>query len=442
MSQVTFLSKSRGILNLFSRISTIISRFGVSPRKYENLLREYGKITNALGCIPTFPITAVTLKRHPDVVRELSQKGVDFAVHGFIHTDYGVLPMEAQLKHFREAIDTFNKCNIPYTGFRAPFVRTNDETFKALSEVGFLYDSSHVVHWDVLDVKKYPDGSWQEYERILDFYASQKAEYHLVLPTSIDGFIEIPMSMPDDEAMVERLGITAHQEIVEIWLEILEKSYNSGELFTLQLHPERIELCQGALKAIVQRARQLKPTVWITTLKEIAEWWRERGNFGLKITSLNDGKFNVKANCTDRATVLCKNCKVNAPVESWCENYQRVNTPDFTIESPIRPVIGVQEDANMAAVDFLRREGYIVEINSKPQECGIYLDNLRDFTNNDEKNLSLEIERMNSPVVRYWRWPDGNRSALSVTGDIDSITLFDFALRIIENFQQRSRKIT
>ena len=439
MSQIPFLSKSRGIRNLISRMTTVISRFGISPRKYEDLLREFGAITSDLGCVPTFPITAVTLKRHPEVVRQLCQQGIEFAVHGYIHTDYGVLTLEEQLRHFKKAIKTFDKCSVPYTGFRAPFVRVNNETFMALSEVGFSYDSSYVVHWDVLNAMKYSDRAWLEYERILDFYTSRKTQDCLVLPVSLDGFVEIPVSMPDDEIMIERLGITDKEEIAGIWLDILERSYNSGELFTLQLHPERIEICKSALERVVQRVRQFSPAVWLASLKEIAAWWKERERFTFEIISLGDEEFHIKTDCTSRATVLCKNCKVNSSVDDWFDGYQLVASRDFILNSPVRPVIGVEENAPAAVVDFLRREGYLFEINSKPETYGIYLDNLESFTEADEKALSLKIDRSNAPIVRYWRWPYDCRSALSVTGDIDSITLVDFAFRILENWLQRYR---
>jgi len=39
------------------------------------------------------------------------------------------------------------------------------------------------------------------------------------------------------------------------------------------------------------------------------------------------------------------------------------------------------------------------------------------------------IESGTGPLVRVWRWPDGARSALAVTGDIDALTLRDFVVR-------------
>jgi peptidoglycan/xylan/chitin deacetylase (PgdA/CDA1 family) len=442
LTAINLLSKSRGIGNLLLRIGTVIRRFGISSKRFERLLRRYSMVTRNLGCVPTFPITAVILKRHPKLIRELCQQGVEFAVHGHIHTDYKTLPLEEQIVHFRKAINTFQSCRVPFTGFRAPFLRINSRTPQALSNLEFPYDSSCAVHWDVIDSNKYANVSWSEYEKLLDFYQSRRAQDYLVLPRTIDSFVEIPVSIPDDEAIVERLNITARSKISEIWGAILRRTYNGGELFTMQLHPERISYCENALADIIQQAKGLNPGVWVTTLREIAEWWQERSRFTFGISPQGDDRYRVQANCNNRATVLLKNCKVNMPVNKWFASYQSIKAREFILESRARPVIGVAQDSSPAAVNFLRNEGYIVEPSEQPDNYGVYLNNLTQFHEVDEKTLSAQLEKSNAPLLRYWRWPDQARSALSVTGDIDSITLVDFMLRIFENYHQSRKRQT
>ncbi len=424
---------------MVSRIRTVLGRFGISSKRFEYLLNRYSTVTRRLDCVPTFPITAVILKRHPELIRELCHQGVELALHGYIHTDYSVLSLEEQAEHLQKAIDTFKSYQIPFTGFRAPFLRTNDETNKALGRFGVSYDSSYTIHWDIIDKTKYPKHSRNAYNNGLDFYQPREAQEHLALPRSIDGFIEIPVSIPDDDAIVDRLGITDKRKISEIWQDILYRTYRGGELFTIQLHPERISYCETALVDVIQQAKGLNPPVWIATLREITEWWKERNEFTFEINSQGNSRYRVKADCSDRATVLLKNSKVNVPVDEWFDGYQGIAARDFVLESPTPPVIGVDQDSSPAAISFLQSEGYTVEQSEKPDNYGIYLKNLAQFDEAAEKPLSQKIEQSDAPLLRYWRWPDQARSAFSVTGDIDSITLIDFVLRIFENWRQNRR---
>jgi len=431
--KLSFLSKSRGLRNLISRIITVACRFGISSKKFERCLKRYFDVTHSAGCIPTFALTAVVLARHPGYIKELSYRGVEFAVHGYVHIDYKVVDNEKMGHHFERAMHTFNRCQVPFVGFRAPFLRTNEHTTPILSDLGFLYDSSRALWWPVNDIDSYSTYVKDNLSLLKEFYQPLDAEKYLSLPRFEDGLIEIPVSIPDDEVLVERMGITDSEKISDIWVEIMQRIYDSGELFNFSLHPERIIHCENGLVKILRKARELNPPVWIATLREIAEWWRERDKFTFKIEHRSDGRYGVKAECSERATILLKNGKVNVSADRWLDSYLYIRDRDFSLESPVRPVIGIAAGSSTTAVKFLQSEGYIVEFNKKPEECGIYLDDLKKFNQADEKALSKKIEQSNAYLLRYWRWPDGARSALSITGDIDSITITDFIMRILES---------
>ena len=46
--------------------------------------------------------------------------------------------------------------------------------------------------------------------------------------------------------------------------------------------------------------------------------------------------------------------------------------------------------------------------------------------------LVKQVEQLEAPFLHFGCWPDGNRAALAISGDIDSITVQDFFLRILE----------
>jgi peptidoglycan/xylan/chitin deacetylase (PgdA/CDA1 family) len=435
VSTIGFLSKSRDFHALLSRVLSVLGRFSIDSGKFACRLERYCAAASALGCVPTFAVTTSIMKRHSGLVKQLCGKGAELAVHGYSHIDYGVLCGEDQTKDFKKAVDTFKGCEIPFSGFRAPFLRVNSETTDALRSAGFLYDSSHAIAWPVLNRAKYSRHSWRAYQMLLEFYQAQMADDFLALPRSTRGLIEIPVSIPDDEALVERLGIRDQKEISTVWKAILRSTYERGELFTLSLHPERFLLCEAALAETVQDARRFSPRVWIATLKEIAEWWKEKQEFAFEIEPEPGERYRLHARCSDLATILVKNCRVDAPSSAWSNGYQVVRAKDFAVVSRVPPVIGVGIDSAPAAVDFLRSEGFVVQRSERHDQCAVYLNNLSHFSSADERQLCEEIERAKAPLLRFWRWPVNARSALTVTGDIDSMTLVDFAVRLLESWR-------
>lgn len=418
------------------RVVIILHNFGITSKKIEARLNRYLDITGKYGCVPTFPITAVTLNRHPNLIRNLSRRGAEFAVHGYIHADYGAISFQEQKRHFEKAINIFESCQIPFSGFRAPYLRINPGTLEAVVQLKLVYDSSRVVFWDVIDKDKYSRRGWGTYTKLLDFYQAVDAADHFSLPRFENGLVEIPVSIPDDEALVDRLGAKDKQEIGDIWKRILRMTYDRGELFTIQLHHERISFCKDALEAILERARELDPPVWITSLREIAEWWREKSEFTLEVNSHSSGQWTVKANCSSRATVLLRNCLANKPLVNWAGGYQSIDARDFILTSTSYPVIGVSPNCSQDIISFLRSEGFAVEVADRPENYRIYFDNLKDFSEHNQKQVYEAIEKSDCPLIRYWRWPEKAKSSLAVTGDIDAITLIDFVMRVFEVWRQ------
>jgi hypothetical protein len=398
----------------------------------EDRLNKYVEITDKFNCSPTFAVTAVTLKRHPNLIKDLARKGAELAVHGYVHVDHKLLSLEEQMNHLEKAADVFKTHGIPFKGFRAPYLRTNSSTLEALTRLKFAYDSSQTIQWPVIEDSRYPRGHTREYYRLLDFYQPLDAATYLSLPRFINGLLEIPVSIPDDEAIVERLGIAKGQEIAKIWETILQMTYTSGELLAIQLHPERIKFCESALSVILQMSREANPPVWIATLGEIAQWWKQRDKFSFEINKQGNGQWRVRANCTDKGTVLIRNCKANVLTTDWADGYKSVDARDFILESRVCPCIGVSPNSSEEAFRFLKSEGFVVEVGTKPDNCSIYFDNLGNFNQSDERRISEAIQSSDAPLIRFWRWSEKAKSALAISGDIDAMTLADFAMRLIE----------
>jgi hypothetical protein len=129
--------------------------------------------------------------------------------------------------------------------------------------------------------------------------------------------------------------------------------------------------------------------------------------------------------------VLTRGVVVAAPTQPWDDGYSRVLATTFEIQAAVRPWIGVSPATAVALTCFLREQGYIVEETTQPAEYATAFDQPQ-FTPEDRRPLLVRLEHSNRPLVRLGRWPDGARSALAVTGDIDCLTLWDYLARFWE----------
>jgi hypothetical protein len=85
-------------------------------------------------------------------------------------------------------------------------------------------------------------------------------------------------------------------------------------------------------------------------------------------------------------------------------------------------------DAPPALAEFLEGEGFVVRNGSNAAQFGKWTD----FRAEDARAVLREIDESNAPMVRLWRWPHGARCAVSLTGDVDSMSLLDFIRRPME----------
>jgi hypothetical protein len=367
------------------------------------------------------------LTRHSAVIQKYQALGIEFAVHGLVHVDHTRLSLDEQQAHFKRAQQLFKESGVRASGFRCPYLRWNVDTVTALSDYGFAYDSSQALAWDVVNGLE-----TEAYRHVLDFYRSQAAVDYPALPHLVGDIVRIPYCVPDDEALVERLQLTDDQAMAEIWIEMLKRIYEAGELFTVGLHPERAALCLIPLQTVLAKARALSPAVWIARLDEIATWWRKLRQATFAVIQQGDDRFQLAVEAPPEAVILIRAVEVEASTQPGPGGYQRVLANPFFFQANKRPFIGLGPDSPPALLDFLRQQGYLAEISLEAQAYSFYLDRSRFFPE-DERQLLIEIEKGAWPLIRLARWPDGAQSALSVTGDIDAFTLWDYGLRIRGN---------
>jgi len=256
--------KTKGLAGTLKRATTITKNYGLTPKKMLDRVRAYSKTCEKLGVTPTFPVTARTLSKHPELVKAAGR--AELAVHGHRHSRLTLLSAENQEKEVRKARQLFEQNKVTASGFRAPYLASDENTLKALAKNGFEYDSSVPVLWNVTPRKLVN----KEFKLALQAYHPSEPGK----PEARKGVLEIPVSLPDDEMLVDRLDLKPEQ-VLDVWSSALKESWKQGGLFVLQLHPERFDLLHSTLTQLIKRARELNPPVWITSLSELCTQWKK-----------------------------------------------------------------------------------------------------------------------------------------------------------------------
>jgi peptidoglycan/xylan/chitin deacetylase (PgdA/CDA1 family) len=385
----------------------------------------------------TLPITAVVLSRNNALIQKYVAERIEFIVHGYTHIDYSQLAGEEQVTHLRHAREVFAEAGIGASGFRSPYLRRESKLHGSLEATGFSYVSNQPILWDVLDARDTERPAYAEYERAVAYYDPWRAGERPSVPRICHELVEIPVSLPDDEMLLDRLDGEGSGMVTRAWRRILSQSHEKGELFTIQLHPERITLCADALAAVLAEASALAPSVWVARLDEIADWWRAREAAIAEVTEAEAGTWTLSIAGPPGTTVLARGVELLGPAERWTDDYWQVapslqsttHEAVFRVRAGCRPFVGVSPACPPELASFLRQQGYVCQVDGRAHSYSVYLD--RDvFGPEDERGLLAEIEEGADSLVRLGRWPNGARSALSVTGDVDALTLWDYALRL------------
>jgi peptidoglycan/xylan/chitin deacetylase (PgdA/CDA1 family) len=418
--------RGKGIKKATERMRSIAGRYGLDSRKMDRALAHFCQVLSDVGAGATFPITAAAMSRSPGLIGQYRQKNIEFAVHGHRHIDHSNLSREELETELSRALLLFEAQGITPRGYRSPYLRSRGDALGVLRAAGFLYDSTESVAWDVVGGRE-----TAAYLRALEFYGARQAERYPALPREEAGIVEIPYCLPDDEALVERLHFDDAERRSQPWIAILEASHRRGELFTLGLHPERIFLCDGPLRAVLHRSAQLTPPVWIARLDEIAAWWSQRARVCPRLTAIAKNEYRIASNHLDGLVVLARGIEVAAPAFEWADGYKQLASSEARFVCGTKPVVGVSASSDPRLGDFLRQQGFIVETDDGMDGLALRLHYPR-FSRSEERRVLAEIEGSGAPLVRLGRWPHGAKSALSITGDIDALTMWDYLMRLWE----------
>jgi len=253
------------------RAALIPVRYGLTAEKIRKQLQLMVETVRLADCSPTIGVTAATLVRHPRIFSDLA--GLDLVVHGYEHVGYGGLTDEQQAHDLDRACFAFATLGLNANGFRAPYLDANGATLRLLRERGFAFDSS-------FPYLALPNQS--EFRPL--FMGAAQVRYGTLETTPQTPYleanlVEVPVSLPDDELLIDALGYRNPELISRIFYSMLKEVVNRNSVLVLQIHPERFSLCAAATRDVLSRATDLGG--WMTNLTELAAWIRgQNGSSG------------------------------------------------------------------------------------------------------------------------------------------------------------------
>jgi hypothetical protein len=413
---------------IIRRVFLIFRRYGLTTRRAKQRAFDCARLLSDYGSGPTFATPGAVVRKNAKFCRELHEMGVELAVHGYDHVDFTGLSKAEATRQFRRAGDAFSDAAVPFEGFRCPYLSCTPEVLDAVPKGMFSYSSNVAIWWEAGVGEVSREGT-AIFDALRRFYAGSSSDDVISRPAISGGLVEIPASLPDDLQLYDGLKV-GESGITDAWLAILRESHRRGELFAPLFHPETFEQCRSALRAVLHEATLLRPPVWITQLREIASWWRERSTFAAGMVTMGS-MTRVEFECPERGTLLSRGLGGRAEARPWSVDYDILVDRTIMIANDTRPFVGVSTECAPKTIAFLEEEGFVVVQGDDPGLSAVFLDGDTLRKHATDVELLAYIDSSPGPLVRLWRWPDGARSALCVAGDLDALSLGDYLARVI-----------
>ena len=417
----------RGPVYTRHRARSLLTRYRFFPSKAMNRIDACLNGLVDQDCAPTFSTPGIVVKRYPQFIRRLQEAGAEIAVHGYQHVDLSAYLVTYACKQLAKAVEVFNRNGIDVHGFRCPYLGCTHELLDSLPKGLFGYSSNKAIYWNLL--QGIDDGYINLVRDTLrNLYHAASSTDAISVPYTRPNMLEIPVSLPDDMELLDGLNLTP-VEVANTWCQVLKQTHQRGELFNLIFHPELAGLCEHPIFEVLSCAKSLQPFVWVARLCDISEWWSEKSSFKVETTLTSIG-LRLVFICSPAATILVKGFDLRDSGSAWDGSYQRLQAKILEMPASPRPFLGLSAKVSQKVITFLMEQGYILDTTETATGCGIYLDEAILAGLNSETALINYIEACSGPLVRYWRWPNGAKSALSITGDLDALSLLDYLSRL------------
>jgi hypothetical protein len=250
-----------------------------------------------------------------------------------------------------------------------------------------------------------------------------------------DGLVELPASVPDDLQLADGLALGS-DGLLDAWLDMHGQAHDRRELFAPLFHPEAYDLLADAIGGLLRAALARRPAVWLTQLRHVARWWLERSAFRARFDE-RDGRLSIALHCTDRATVLARGWRWPSSQRAWDGDWCVLDDRLLHVEDGTRPFVGVT-GVDPRTTAFLVEQGYIVDDGEHAGRCTLTLTDRAVESLGTQRAILGFIEDSGAPLLKFSAWPSAAKSALCLAGDLDALSLRDYAARLHPAVRARS----
>jgi peptidoglycan/xylan/chitin deacetylase (PgdA/CDA1 family) len=236
----------------------------------EEQLTAISRVLKERDLNATFFVIAGYFQDNPPALEGL--RGFEIANLAWIQRDWkdASLTPEFQRREISKADAWLRERGYSPRGFRAPFLKTNEATYRILEDLGYAYDAS----------------------QYFDFY-----------PYRTGNLIEIPLSLNYD---LYWDSLSMSYSMLPTYVAFQESQEKEG-LFTFYAHTDKVYRNMNNFTYFLDYA--MARDVWFASSGEIADWWLKRENLQLSLEGNRVTVTNMGSTPVTGATIKYKSKK-------------------------------------------------------------------------------------------------------------------------------------
>lgn len=127
--------------------------WGSVPR-IKGVLRELLSLLERHNVAATFFVSGVCAEQNKDEILRIRDAGHEIGLHGYRHVPYD-MPSAEMLRDMYQAFSVFREMGVAIQGFRAPWLISNEDTYRAAQMLGLTWVSNVSAKKALQRVDKY-----------------------------------------------------------------------------------------------------------------------------------------------------------------------------------------------------------------------------------------------------------------------------------------------